>query len=146
MSSASFSLVNVWLANPIKIRREETRVGSGVNTGYVSHDQMVSNVINGANRSFWSSVYIWFYIWFSVTASVRLIFLKNTVFRKRRKMQFLDVGLSRKALITWNLVEQLIYFMKYFSWVFRLILAKFLWRYQLNFKKIMKIDTKFLFW
>ena len=72
MSSASFSLGSVWLANPIKIRREEARVGSEVNIGSVSDDQMAWNVVNGANRSFWNSVYIWFYICFSVTAGVSL--------------------------------------------------------------------------
>ena len=70
MSLASFRLANVWLANPIKIRREEARVGSGVNTGYVSDDQIAWNVINGADRTFWSSVYVWFYIWFPITAVV----------------------------------------------------------------------------
>ena len=73
MSSASFSL-----ANPIKIRREEARVGSGVNVGYISHDKMVWNLINGTDRSSWSSVYIWFYIRFSITTSITLIFLENT--------------------------------------------------------------------
>ena len=89
MSLASFSLANVWLDNPIKIWREEARVGNGVNIGYVSHNQMAWNVINEADRSFWSSVYIWFYIWFSITASVSLNKKKKTVFRKRRKRQFL---------------------------------------------------------
>ena len=61
----------------------EARVGSGVNVGYVSDDQMAWNMGNGANRSFWNSVYIWFYIWFSVTTGVRLMFLKSTAFRDR---------------------------------------------------------------
>ena len=47
ISSASLSLANVWLANPIKIRREEARVGIVVNVGYVSHNQMAWIVING---------------------------------------------------------------------------------------------------
>ena len=42
----------------IKIRQEEVRVGSGVNIGYVSHTQMAWNVVNEADKSFWSSVYI----------------------------------------------------------------------------------------
>ena len=63
MSSASFSLAGVWSANPIKIRREEAIIESGVNNGYVSDDQIAWNVVNGDNRSFWNSVYIWFYIW-----------------------------------------------------------------------------------
>ena len=58
----------------------EARVGSGVNVGYVSDDQMAWNVGNGANRSFWNSVYIWFYIWFSVAAGVSLIFSKKCSF------------------------------------------------------------------
>ena len=47
ISSAFFSLANVWLANPIKIWRVEARVGIVVNVGYVSHDQMPWIVING---------------------------------------------------------------------------------------------------
>ena len=66
MSSASFSLTSVWLVNPIKIRREEARVRSGVNIEYVSDDQMASDVINGADRSFWSSIYIWFCTFFQL--------------------------------------------------------------------------------
>ena len=83
ISSAFFSLDSVWLANLIKTRRGEVRVGNVVNVGYVSDDQMAWNVVKGANRSFWNSVYIWFYIWFSVTTGVRLMFLKSTAFRDR---------------------------------------------------------------
>ena len=83
MSSASFSLASGWLANPIQIRREEARVGSGVNIVHLSDDQMAWNVVNGTNRSYWDSVYILFNMWFSFTAGVSLIFLKNAVFRRR---------------------------------------------------------------
>ena len=144
MSSASFSLANVWLDNPIKIWREEARVGNGVNIGYVSHNQMAWNVINEADRSFWSSVYIWFYILFSITARVSLIFLKNRVFRKRRKMQFLgsEIGPNDvKPCGTFDLLHKVV-FVRHFG----LIFAKCFWLYQLNFKTIMKINAKFLFW
>ena len=40
MSSAFFSLASVWFPNPIKIWREEARVGSGVNIEYVSDYQI----------------------------------------------------------------------------------------------------------
>ena len=114
--SASFSLAIVWLVNPIKTRREVARVESGVNIGHVLDEKMAWNVVNGANRSFWSSIYIWCYTWFSVTAGVTLIFLKNVFFRKHRKTNFLGVGLSRKTLMTWNLVKFVIYFVEYSSW------------------------------
>ena len=84
MFSASFSLASVWLVNPIKICWGETRVGSGVNIGYVSVEKMARNVVNEANKSFWSSGYIWFYTWFSITAGVSLIFLENS-FQKTQK-------------------------------------------------------------
>ena len=113
MSSASFILVNVWLVNPIRIRREEARVANGVNIGYVSHDQMAWNLINGTDISFWSSVCIWF----SITTSLSLIFFWKTQFLKNaEKMQLLTVDLSRKALMAWNLAEVFIYFIKYSSW------------------------------
>ena len=76
-SLVSFSLANVWLANPIKIQRVEARVGSVVSIGYVSDEQMASNMINGADRSFGSSKYIWFYIWFSITAGVSFVNAKT---------------------------------------------------------------------
>ena len=72
--SPAFNLASAWLANPVKTRRGEASVGCGVNLGYVSDDQMTWNVVNGADRSFWNSVYIWFYIWFSVTAGISLFF------------------------------------------------------------------------
>ena len=116
MSPASFSLASVWFANPIKIQREEPSVGSGVNIGYVSDDQMAWNVVNGANRSFWNSVFIWFYNWFSVTAGVSLIFIKSTAFRRRSvKKDLNDVKLYKTFdLLRW------VFFVKHF-W---LILAK----------------------
>ena len=107
MSSASFSLASVWLANPINIQREEMRVGSGVNNGSLSDDQMAWNVVNGADRSFWNSICNSFYMWFTVTAGVRLIFLKIAVFRRRS---------VKKGPNEVNLVKILIYFIKYFSW------------------------------
>ena len=71
--SVSLSLASVWLLNPIKIWREKERVGCVVNIGYVPDAQLDWNVVNGADASFWSSVYIWFYIWFSITAGISLI-------------------------------------------------------------------------
>ena len=133
ISSVSFSLANVWLANPIKIRMEKARVGNGVNVGYVSLDQMAWNVINGADRSSWSSVYIWFYIRFSITTSVTLIFL-----RKRRKNPVFRCRSVKKGPIVvkpWGTFENKVFFVRHF----RLILNKLLWWYQINFKKSWKL-------
>ena len=123
------------MTNPIKIWKDKARVGSGINIWYVLDNQMAWNVINGADRSFWSSVYVWFYIWFLITAGVSLFFLKNPVFRKRRKTQFLGKGLSRKALVTGNLVKLDLLHKVFSVRHFRLILAKFFWGYPLDFKK-----------
>ena len=123
------------MTNPIKIWKDKARLGSRIKIWYVSDYQMAWIVINGADRSFWSSVYIWFYIWFLITAGVSLILKKKTVFRKCRKTQFLGVGLSRKALVMWNLVKLDLLHKIFSVRHFRLNLAKFLWWYLLNLKK-----------
>ena len=91
-------------ANPrlSMIRREETRMGSGVNIGYVSDAQMAWNVVNGSDRSF------------GIHLILYLILKPN--FKNTCKTQFLVVGPSRKALMTWELGKLLIYFIKYSSW------------------------------
>ena len=125
MSLAAFSLASVWLANLIKIRRGEARVGSAVNIGHVSDEQMAWNVVNGVSRSFWKSAYIWFYIWFSVIASVRLIFLKTAVFRHRSvKKGPNDV----KPCETFDLIDLFIFreaFLANFGQMFLMISTKF---------------------
>ena len=105
ISSAFLGLANVWLFNPIKIWGEEEKMGDGVNTGYVPYAQLDWNVVNGADASFWSSVYIWFHIWFSITAGISLIL----------KILGVCVGLLRKTLMR-DLVKLLIYFIRYSSW------------------------------